>query len=277
MPTLARDAWDETNNPISGCMYLTDECTNCFQPYWRKSHTHKVETVHTGVIAINDEGLPFWTGKLKTLRNGHHEWNFPLVYPGAEHPKLGPGKPSLILVACQGDLFMKRRSPKIIDRVVETIALSPHIGLFLSKYTGPEYKGQMAEYFLKQSPLTVTCWQPNVWPGFSAGRQIHFDKRWEHMRPLAEAGWFVWVFLAPLLERIVLPPDFRALGKRTWVIVNGEGEGVPPERCRPMDPMWVRALRDQCAEAGIPFFLRAMAKGAPRPPDLRIRQFPVVP
>jgi len=272
-----RDWWDATWNPVGGCKRISKGCRECFAPPFLNGHPHECETIHTGVIEKDDDGRWVFNGRLTVLPDGHPLWNFPFEYPGARRPKLGIGKPSLILVACMSDLFVEGRPPKDIDRVVETIALSPHIGLFLSKYTGPEYKGQMAEYFLKQSPLTVTCWQPNVWPGFSAGRQIHFDKRWEHMRPLAEAGWFVWVFLAPLLERIVLPPDFRALGKRTWVIVNGEGEGVPPERCRPMDPMWVRALRDQCAEAGIPFFLRGMAKGAPRPPDLLIRQFPVVP
>jgi protein gp37 len=42
------------------------------------------------------------------------------------------------------------------------------------------------------------------------------------------------------------------------------------------DPAWVRAVRDQCKAAGIPFFMKQMAKGAPIPPDLQIRQFPSV-
>jgi protein gp37 len=279
-----RDWWDASWNPISGCWYLTDECKNCYDPPWLQTHPHEAETVHTGVIDIKKKLVngklskrAVWNGELKNLLDGDPSWSFPSKYPGAARPKLGPGKPSLILVGASGDLFMENRSPKIIDRVVETIALSPHIGLFISKYTGPKYRGQMAEYFLKQSPLTVECWQRNVWLGFSAGRQIHFNKRWEDMRPLAEAGWFVYVSLAPLLERITLPPDFLALGKRTWVIVNGEDENIPKELCRPMDPQWARAIRDQCAEAGIPFFMRGMAKRAPRPPDLRMRQFPSVP
>ena len=218
-----------------------------------------------------------WTGKLTVLPDGHHSWKFPSEYPGAEHPKLGPRKPSTILVACTSDLFIEGRPTEIIDRVVETVALSPHIGLFLSKCTGPYYRGQMASYFLKQSPLTVECWQRNIWLGFSAERQREFDIRWEDMRPLADLGWFVFCSIAPMLGPVTLRPDFLALGPRTWVIVNGEGEGVEPERCRPMDPNWARALRDQCAEAGIPFFMRGMAKGAPRPPDLRIRQFSSVP
>jgi protein gp37 len=271
----ARDWWDTTWNPVGGCKRVSPGCKNCFVPYWLKSHTHKSETVHTGVIDII-KGRPAWNRKLKVLPDGHHLWPYPLEYDGAEHPKLGPGKPSLILVAAQGDLFMASRSTKVIDRVVETIVLSNQIGLFLSKYTGRQYRGQMAEYFLKQSPLTVESWQRNVWLGFSAENQKCLDQRWSDMRPLAEAGWFMFVSLAPLLGPVTLPDDFLALGKRTWVIVNGEDEQVPKALCRDMDPMWARAIRDQCEAAGIPFFLRGMGRGAPRPDDLRIRQFPTV-
>ena len=95
------------------------------------------------------------------------------------------------------------------------------------------------------------------------------------MRTLAEAGWFVFVSIAPLLAPVTLPPDFLALGQRTWVIVAGE-QKIPRTRCRPMKPAWARPIRDQCTVANIPFFLKQMAKGAPRPPDLRIRQFPSV-
>jgi protein gp37 len=272
-----RDWWDATWNPVGGCFYVSAGCRVCFVPPFLVGHPHEAETVHTGVIDINEKGQPVWNGKLTVLPVGHPLWNFPFEYPGAEHPKLGPGKPSLILVACTSDLFFEGRPPKDIDRVVETIALSKHIGLFLSKCTGPKYRGQMAEYFLKQPPLTVECWQQNVLLGFSAERPREFAIRWEDMRPLTDLGFFVYVSLAPLLERITLPPDFLALGKRTWVIVNGEGEQANRDRCRPMDPMWARAIRDQCAEAGIPFFLRGMAKGAPRPEDLRIWEFPSVP
>jgi protein gp37 len=41
-----------------------------------------------------------------------------------------------------------------------------------------------------------------------------------------------------------------------------------------MHPNWARAVRDQCRKAGIPFFMKQMAKGAPIPPDLQIREFP---
>ena len=194
------DWWDDTWNVVGGCWPITKACLNCFATRWNKSHPHEAETVHTGVIAIDENGQPRWNGKLTVLPDGHPSWNFPSEYAGAKHPKLGPGKPSLILVAGLSDLFIAGRSTKVIDRVVETIALSPHIGLFLSKYTGPRYRGQMANYFLNQSPLTLECSQ-NIWLGFSAEGQIEFNIRWTDMRPLAEAGWFIYVFLRRCLDR----------------------------------------------------------------------------
>jgi protein gp37 len=76
-----------------------------------------------------------------------------------------------------------------------------------------------------------------------------------------------------MLGSVTLPPNFLAPGQRTWVIVSGE-QRVPGTRCRDMDPDWGRAVRNQCKEAGIPFFMKQMAKGAYIPPDLQIRQFP---
>ena len=93
------------------------------------------------------------------------------------------------------------------------------------------------------------------------------------MRQLAERGWFTFASLAPLIGPIRLPGDFLAFAR--WTIVNGE-EG-PTDRIRPMDPRWARAIRDQCAEAHIPFFLRGMGGKRAIPRDLRIKQFPQLP
>jgi protein gp37 len=96
------------------------------------------------------------------------------------------------------------------------------------------------------------------------------------MRALAAAGWFVFVSIAPMLGPVRLPRDFLAIGRRAWTIVAGE-QCIPHEACRDMDPDWARAVRDQCRAAGIPFFFKQMARKAPIPPDLLIREFPAVP
>jgi protein gp37 len=184
-----------------------------------------------------------------------------------KHPKLGPGKPSLIFVGDMADLFIEGRSNKIITRVCATIAVSEHIGLLLTKRTRC-----MAEFFAALDQRTVRRWQPKLWLGFSAENQEWFDRRWTDMRALANAGWIIFVSVAPMFGPVTLPGDFVAHGPRVWVIVAGEQ--VTSGDCRDMDPMWARSVRDQCASACTPFFLKQMAKGAPIPPDLQLRQFP---
>jgi protein gp37 len=133
----------------------------------------------------------------------------------------------------------------------------------------------MVDSFGSLHPRSVPLWQSKLLLGFSAENQEWFGRRWEHVRPLAEAGWFVYVALSPLQEPVTLPPDFLALGQRTWVIVYGECNRYEPERARPMDADWARAIRDQCRAANIPFFFRGMHTGAYIPPDLvNMHKFP---
>ena len=130
----------------------------------------------------------------------------------------------------------------------------------------------MAAYFSKQSPQELRRWRRNMWLGFSAERQKEFDERWRDMRPLADAGFLIFVSVAPMLEPVVLPDTFLALKERAWCVVAGE-QG-PAALCRDMDPAWARAIRDQCAAHGVAFFMKQLAKRQPIPPDLRVSAVP---
>lgn len=55
-----------------------------------------------------------------------------------------------------------------------------------------------------------------------------------------------------------------------WVICGGESG----PHARPMHPHWALDLRDQCAAAGVPFFMKQMTKRAEIPADLMTREFP---
>lgn len=70
-----------------------------------------------------------------------------------------------------------------------------------------------------------------------------------------------WVGLSmePLLEQVKLNPKWLAPGQLDWVIVGGEGG----KHARPMHPDWARALRDQCAAAGVPFLFKQWGEWAP--------------
>lgn len=56
-----------------------------------------------------------------------------------------------------------------------------------------------------------------------------------------------------------------------WVVVGGESGA----KARPMHPDWARALRDQCAAAGVPFFFKQWGEWWPNPPEalMTIHQF----
>lgn len=264
--------WDESWNPAGGCWPKSPGCTNCYAPRviynYSRARRWWGNTVHANVIDVVN-GIPVFNGKLSAQPLGHTSWDFPRRWAGAEHPLLGVGKPSLIFVLSLADLFTPGRPKSVIDLTCATLATSKHIWLILTKSVD-----RMADYFGGLDPRTVRRWQPRMWLGFSAEDQRWFNARWEYMRRLADAGWFTFVSIGPMLKPIALPSDFLRLGVRTWVIVSGE-QG-PLEECRDLHPDWARAVRAQCRTHDIPFFMKQMARLKPIPPDLwtKFPQFP---
>jgi protein gp37 len=96
----------------------------------------------------------------------------------------------------------------------------------------------------------------NVWLGFSAERQQEFDERWPAMRELAALGFTIFCSWEPALGALVLPPDFLALGRRAQVIAGGESGGRLRRARIPPPLSAFRAVRDQCAAAGVAFFFK---------------------
>lgn len=120
----------------------------------------------------------------------------------------------------------------------------------------------------------------NVWLGVSVEDQQRADERIPLLIQIPAAVRFL--SCEPLLGKIEFSnannrSDVLAmLGKRAltgvdWVICGGESG---PRR-RPMDPAWARSLRDQCAGANVPFFMKQMDKKLPIPEDLMVREFPI--
>jgi hypothetical protein len=174
-------------------------------------------------------------------------------------------------VAALGSRYERTASPGATPRghrpPIGTLALSGHIGLILTKL--PDC---MVAYIKAQPAFIQQRWRRKLWLGFSAEDQTMFDERWAHMRQLAEEGWVIFVCIAPMLDPVRLSDDFLKLGR--WAICSGE-EGLE-EHVRYMQHSWARAVRDQCAAAGIPFFMKQLADKKPIPPDLLIRQFPAL-
>jgi protein gp37 len=97
-----------------------------------------------------------------------------------------------------------------------------------------------------RSDLREFAEEPHIWWGMSVENRRHGLPRIDHLRETPAAVKFLSI--EPLLE------DLGAidLSGISWVIVGGEsGHGA-----RPMKEEWVRSLRDQCLETGIPFFFK---------------------
>lgn len=90
---------------------------------------------------------------------------------------------------------------------------------------------------------------PNVWLGATVATQLEVERDIPKLLNVPAAIRFL--SMEPLLEAVDLT-RVQHLKMVDWVIVGGESG---PD-ARPMHPAWPRALRDQCAAAGIPFLFK---------------------
>ena len=85
----------------------------------------------------------------------------------------------------------------------------------------------------------------NVWIGVSVENNDYVS-RIQDLRQVKAAVRFLSV------EPLLGPIEKLPLRGIHWVIVGGESG----HRARPMDPAWVRSIRDQCKKANVPFFFK---------------------
>jgi three-Cys-motif partner protein len=153
--------------------------------------------------------------------------------------------PRRILVNSMSDLFHEGVPEEFIVSVVRVMqAANWHTYQVLTKRST-----RMRD--LLSTSLRFAGELPHVWWGVSVENRRHGLPRIEHLRGAPVPVRFLSV--EPLLESL---GEVNLQGI-AWVIVGGEsGHGA-----RPIDPSWVRALRDQCEAAGIPFFFKQWGGG----------------
>jgi protein gp37 len=98
--------------------------------------------------------------------------------------------------------------------------------------------------------------EPNIYKGLTVVNQ-------QEMEDKSEVFFSVpgnkFLSLEPLLSKVIIPPWVIERKLLKAVILGGEtGPGA-----RPLHPDWVRAVRNQCAAAGVPFFFKQWGEWLP--------------
>jgi len=290
--------WTEHRwNPIVGCSVLSPGCTNCYA----MGMAARIEAMNAALRPGHGEATHY-AGTTRKV-NGKAVWTGKLALAG-DDVLLAPlkrKKPTTYFVNSMGDLFHEDCPDAWIDRVFAVMALCPHHTFqVLTKRAARmwEYLTAGRAESVGLAMLTIVDRIPyghrqlpwplsNVWLGVSTEDQKRADERIPEL--LATPAAVRFISAEPLLGgldltnigsatstsarlginaltgdsgrpgRIVAP---RCWPKLDWVIVGGESG---PD-ARPMHPDWARALRDQCAAAGVSFFFKQWGAWAPQHP-----------
>lgn len=144
-------------------------------------------------------------------------------------------RPQRIFVNSMSDLFHEDVPVEFIQRVFDVMRRANwHQFQVLTK---------RADRLLELDPLLA--WAPNIWMGTSVENA---KVRWriDCLRQTRAAVKFLSV------EPLIGPLPNLNLAGIDWVIVGGESG----PKARPMNPEWVRAIRDDCCEQDVKFFFK---------------------
>jgi protein gp37 len=149
-------------------------------------------------------------------------------------------KPKKVFVNSMSDLFHEGVSDEYIEQVCRVmLAANWHTYQVLTKRAD-----RMAE--LLQGKLREAARAAHIWWGVSVENRKHGLPRIDKLR--SAKATVAFLSIEPLLEDL---GKFDLCGIQ-WVIVGGESG----PRARPMSSDWVRGIRDQCRQTGVPFFFK---------------------
>ena len=227
---------DETWNPMAGCTIVSEGCRNCYAMRM--------------AARLEAMGQEKYAG-LTTRRNGSAVWNGEINEDFAVvRQPLRWRRPRRVFVNSMSDLFHERASDALIEAVWRTMRATPrHTYQILTKR--PK---RMREAARRLNVGDNGMPLPNVWLGVSIEDTVSAEER----IPNLEHTFARVRFLS--IEPLLGPLIGVDLGCADWVIVGGEsGPGA-----RPMDPDWVRVIRNVCNAVGTPFFFKQWGGRTPK-------------
>lgn len=266
-----------TFNPWVGCTKISPACDNCYAEGWAKrcgivkwgTHEPRVRT-----SAENWKQPLKWNRDAKIAQNAWEE--FKRTNPGltdAELIEKGFVKPKRPRVFCASlaDVFDNAVPDEWRADLFTLIAATPYLDwLLLTKRIGNVEKmlrdaicGDVNGFQNYSHPLIPH--HDNVWLGITVSNQQEADR--DIPKLIKNYAGKRFLSIEPMLGEIELKIDscrdpFYRVNPCPidWVICGGESGS----KARPLNPQWVRNLRDQCAAADVPFFFKQWGEWLPR-------------
>lgn len=245
-------------NPWWGCADVSPGCKNCY-----------ARSLALRLLPSHD----LWQPNGERRFFGEEHWSGPLRW---ERKAVKAGVRFKVFCASMADVFDNADDLQPVREMLwELIRKTPHLDwLLLTKRIG------------NAKAMLPADWGDgfhNAWLGASIVNQPEADR--DIHKLLALPARVRFLSCEPLLGPIDLTahcPPFYAPHLRkdriSWVICGGESG----HKARPMEWEWVRSLRDQCADAGVAFFMKQLSQAGRSwfkdfemfPEDLQVREWP---
>ena len=254
-------AWTHsTFNPWLGCLRVSPACDHCY-----------AAAISRRTGRRDGQGRDLWDPHAARVRTSPDYWRQPLLW---NRDALVAGVRHRVFCASMADIFDNRAPETWRSDLWALIRATPALDWQLLT--------KRPQNIADMLPAEWGDGWPNVWLGTTTENQLEAARRVPHLVAILAPIRFLSV--EPMLEAIDLSPW---LDRLHHVIVGGES-GVG-NRSRPMQPHWLRGLRDQVQAAGLALFVkqlgsnRAAWPGARHlkgedpsewPADLQIQDFP---
>ncbi|MBA3074285.1 MAG: phage Gp37/Gp68 family protein, partial [Anaerolineae bacterium] len=218
---------DHTFNPWWGCTKVSPGCVNCYAETWALRYGHD--------IWGNDKTRRFF---------GESHWKQPTTW---NRQALDNGKRARVFCASMSDVFedndsLVKEREKLWEIIPETTMLD---WLLLTK---------RPENIKKLTPFTGK-WPRNVWAMATTETQEYADRRIPYLLEIDSD--IKGLSIEPMLGPVDIS---KWINEIQWVIVGGESGA----KSRPMNPDWIRSIRDVCLDAGVAFFFKQWGNWVPK-------------
>lgn len=220
--------WTEvTWNPTTGCDRITPGCDNCYA----LSLSKRLKAM--GSEKYQNDGNPVTSGPGFAVTLHEAALTQPYRWSGCR----------VVFVNSMSDLFHAKVPLDFVKRVFDVIADTPqHTYQVLTKRSSRLRK--LADQLE---------WPNNLWMGVSVEDSDHLY-RVDDLRGVPAAIKFL------SCEPLLGPLTALDLDRIDWVITGGESG----PKARPLEADWVREIRDNCSDAGVPFFHKQWGGRTPK-------------